>query len=210
MSDDGAAPPDIPSASDMRDAAQAAGWAKIADERRPARSTFIPLIVETAVAHLPAAGTVLEPGSGPGFIARKILERRNDVRCTLVDWSDAMHGLAREHLGTLASRASFITANLKDSGWESGIGRFDVVLTLQTVHELRHKRHAPGFHRAVRNLLAPGGCYLVCDPYAGPGGMDDRHLFMTIDEQIDALNAGGFTACDILLKSDGLVLIEAR
>ena len=152
----------------------------------------------------------MEPGSGPGFIARKILERRSDAHYTLVDWSDAMHGLAREHLGTLASRASFVTANLKDDGWERNLGYFDVVITLQTVHELRHKRHAPGFHRAVRHVLKPGGSYLVCDPYAGPGGMDDRNLFMTVDEQIGALSGGGFTKCDVLTQADGLLLIEAR
>jgi predicted methyltransferase len=43
-------------------------------------------------------------------------------------------------------------------------------MTNQAVHELRHKRHARELHRQVARLLTPGGSYLVCDHFCGPGG----------------------------------------
>ena len=194
----------------MRDAAQASCWADVADERRPARKRFKALIATEAARLLPSGGSVLELGSGPGFLAQQVMETRPDAVYTLLDWSDAMHDLARQRLGTLAARADFVTANLKQDGWEAGLGTYDLVITLQTVHELRHKRHAEGLHRAVRRRLRPGGAYLVCDPYAGPGGMEDRNLFMTVEEQFAALAAAGYASSESVLEADGLVLILAR
>ncbi len=194
----------------MRDAAQASCWADVADERRPARKRFKALIASEAARLLPSDGSILELGSGPGFLSRQILEGRPDATYTLLDWSDAMHDLARKRLGTLATRARFVTENLKQDGWETGLGTYDLVITLQTVHELRHKRHAEGLHRAVHGLLNPGGSYLVCDPYAGPGGMEDRNLFMTVEEQFAALAAAGYASRESVLEADGLVLILAR
>jgi ubiquinone/menaquinone biosynthesis C-methylase UbiE len=57
--------------------------------------------------------SVLELGSGPGFLARHLLEILLSVHYVALDFSPAMHTLAQEYLGALAERVVFIEANFK-------------------------------------------------------------------------------------------------
>jgi hypothetical protein len=83
-------------------------------------------------------------------------------------------------------------------------------LTIQAVHELRHKRHAAAFYRDVLPLVPPSGILLACDHFAGEGGMTDTELFMTPDEHEAAIREGGFSSVDRLMLKGGLVLFRAR
>jgi len=95
------------------------------------------------VAMLPPGARVLELGSGPGFLAHRVLERCPNLEgYTLVDFSEPMQALSRERLARFPT-ASFVCASFKSEDWTRRIGgRFDCVLSMQAVHELRHKRHA--------------------------------------------------------------------
>jgi len=73
------------------------------------------------------------------------------------------------------------------------------------VHELLHKRHAVGLHTEVRRVLAAGGSYLVCDHFAGEGGMNHEHLYMSVEEQQSALRKAGLTEVELLLIKGVLV-----
>jgi hypothetical protein len=81
---------------------------------------------------------------------------------------------------------------------------------VQAVHELRHKRHAIGLHRAVSGLLRRGGLSLVCDYVAGPDGMANHELYMTVSEQAGALGRAGFAGVSVVLEKGGLVLHRGR
>ena len=89
------------------------------------------------------------------------------------------------------------------------LGMFEAIVTPQAVHELRHKDRARGLHAQAAALLAPGGAYLVCDHFAGEGGMKDDQLSMTVKEQAAALNGAGFDRVEQLLLKGGLVLHRA-
>ena len=176
--------------------------------KRPQRVQFFAAITEA----LRAAGArnVLELGSGPGFLARHLRDALPDMRLTLLDFSPAMHDLARTRLGALADRVAFIQADFLDPAWSRALGRFDAVVTLQAVHELRHKARAVTLHAAVRGLLVERGVYLVCDHYAGDDGMQNHDLFMTADEQRGALESGDFKRVERVLMQQGLVLHRAE
>jgi predicted methyltransferase len=120
-----------------------------------------------------------------------------------------MHALARDRLGELASRATFVAASFREPDWPDRLGPFDFVVTHQAVHELRHKRHAVALHRQVRSVLKPGGAHLMCDHYCGPGGMANDQLYMSIAEQQAALREAGFAQVTELLRKGGLVLHRA-
>jgi hypothetical protein len=85
----------------------------------------------------------------------------------------------------------FIESDFRQENWCEGIGRFDCIATNQTVHELRHKRHARQLHSQVRGTLNSKGLYLVCDHFVGDGGMQNTELFMSVEEQQQALLAAG-------------------
>ena len=53
------------------------------------------------------------------------------------------------------------------------------------------------------------GRYLVCDHFAGPGGMKNDQLYMTIEEQRVALQDAGFARVEPLLLKRGLMLYAA-
>jgi SAM-dependent methyltransferase len=190
---------------------EARQWSSTTTERRPWRLDLF----AASVAHIGAATNgkacrVLELGSGPGVLAQRLLSEIPAIEYVGLDFSGAMHDLARERLGPMSARATFIERDLKQPEWWTGLGSsFDFVVTHQAVHELRHKRHAPLLHSQVKNTLSSGGSYLVCDHFLGEGGMSNDQLYMTVAEQRDALLAGGFNnVSQVLLKGD-LVLHHA-
>lgn len=202
-------PPDVPTPIDFLRSDHARDWEASANVVRPWRSLFF----DAFVSELRAIGreplSVLDLGSGPGFLAKAITDALPSTRYTLLDFSPAMHQLARARLGD-GPRAEFVIANMRDCGWNAGLPPMDAVVTLQAVHELRHRTRAPGLHRAVHALLRPGGVYLVCDHFLGEGGMANQDLYMSVADQREALIDAGFTDVAPVLQHESLVLHRAR
>jgi ubiquinone/menaquinone biosynthesis C-methylase UbiE len=201
-------PPDVHSPIDLRSLKDASEWASTAMEKRPWRLEFF-AVFASEVARYSEKADVLELGSGPGFLAAYLLTQLPQLNLHLLDFSEAMHSLARERLGTSALSVQFIARSFREPDWSADLQSFDCVITNQAVHELRHKRHAVDLHRAVLALLKPQGSYLVCDHYVGGDGMRNDQLYMTIQEQRAALLAAGFSRVDQLLAKGGLVLNRA-
>jgi SAM-dependent methyltransferase len=174
--------------------------------KRPWRTEFFACFVGEIAAISPKVERILELGSGPGFLAERLLCSINQINYVALDFSAAMHDLARARLGELAEGVTFIERSFKEEGWPSDLGEFQCVVTNQAVHELRHKRHAVELHRQVRTLLTPGGVYLVCDHFAGDGGMKNDDLYMSVAEQEQALQAVGFASVKQVVVKGGLVL----
>lgn len=184
-------------------------WAATVMSKRPWRKQFFQQFIDELRALDRAPLRILELGSGPGFLAQRILQAIPSVEYTMLDFSPAMHDLARERLGPLIRHVHPVLANFKDEDWASGLGPFDAVVTMQAVHELRHKKHALALHRSVQSLLSTRGGYLVCDHYAGGDGMANAALYMTVAEQRDCLEAAGFGAVTNVLEMRGMVLHRA-
>lgn len=200
---------DVPSPIDLRDPVTAARWAAEANRTRPYRNEVFDRMAGELREMAPGS-SVLELGSGPGFLAEALLLHVVAAGSyTLLDFSDAMHDLARGRLAHHASRCVYVTADFSKPAWSSGLGPFDAIVTVQAVHELRHKRHAPTLHQAVRALLKRGGLYLVCDHFAGPGGMENHDLYATIEEQSEALTRAGFRDVREIHRVGSLVLHRA-
>lgn len=153
-----------------------------------------------------SAPRVLELGSGPGFLAEHLLRSNVNLRYVALDFSSAMHELAAQRLGELAGRVQFVERSFRETAWPDGLGQFEFVVTHQAVHELRHKRHAPVLHAQVKQVLLPGGTYLVCDHFFGEGGMSNDQLYMSVAEQRQALLAAGFGSVEQVMVKGGLVL----
>ena len=198
--------PDVPSPIDLRSMEDAREWAQAAMAKRPWRKH----VFDTIVGQLPIGKIqVLDIGSGPGFLAERILQARPDLQYVALDFSSAMHTLAKERLGDEVRRVQFIERDFRYDGWTLNLPRFDFVVTVQAVHELRHKKHAPNFYQVVCDTLLGDGVFLMCDHFAGDGGMSDTELFMTPEEQADALKAGGFANPVVVLRLGGLILFRA-
>jgi len=200
---------DVPSPIDFRDAAEASDWARKA-QARPGRAEIFSAFVRELNGLRAGHATVLELGSGPGFLAERLLQALPELRLVLLDFSPAMHDLARSRLGALCASVTFVTRSFREPDWADGLGPFDAVVTNQAVHELRHKRHAAGLHYQVRGILKRGSPYLVADHFCGEGGMSNTQLYMSSDEQRQALASAGFADVARVAGRGSLVMHRAR
>ena len=205
---------DIPSPIDLRRPDHAQEWADTALQKRPWRPQFFQRFVQEIQAITSAQPLhIVELGSGPGFLLKELTGHLPQHHYTALDFSEAMHNLARERLGEQAQQVNFLLRDFKQDNWFQGLTDVDVVITNQAVHELRHKRHAPTLHSQVRQLLKSQGLYLVCDHFAGihngQQGMQNNELFMTVQEQQQALVAAGFFQVEPLLCQGSLMLWRA-
>jgi SAM-dependent methyltransferase len=197
---------DVPSGVDFHDPQQARDWTHATPKKRPYRRQFFAAF-SNALSHLDAP-RILELGSGPGHLARELLERMPTTSYTALDFSVPMHELARAHLGPLAERVTFLLRDFRDPAWPAGLGPFDAIVTLQAAHETRHKRHlVPLFERA-RTALVPGGLLLYADHYAAEG-THKPNLMPDRDEQPLALERAGFTAVRLVHEEGGMALYSA-
>ena len=199
---------DIPSPIDLRSERDAREWTASAMSKRPWRALFFQRFVEELQLVDVSPLQILELGSGPGFLTRCILDAIPSAEYAMLDFSPAMHHLARERLTPHLGRTRQLLVDFKDPEWAVGLGKFDAVITHQAVHELRHKKHAVRLHSSARTLLRPHGVYLVCDHYVGNQGMSNASLYMNIDEQRAALETAGFVAVERLLEMKGLLVLH--
>jgi ubiquinone/menaquinone biosynthesis C-methylase UbiE len=107
---------DVPSPIDLRLMSDAREWEHTAMEKRPSRSEFFSTFANELMQREPPVFQVLELGSGPGFLASHLLSASPHLRMVLLDFSVAMHELARQRLVPMVSRVEFVDANFKDPG----------------------------------------------------------------------------------------------
>jgi SAM-dependent methyltransferase len=152
--------------------------------------------------------TVVEIGSGPGFLAEQILQRTDVSTYHLVDASKPMHDLAAARLSAHQHRTRFWTLDFTEPGWDHDLPTgADAVVTMQAVHELRAAGTIPRLYRDLRGHLAAGGVFIMCDQYN-----DDqrrRAHFLTVDEHIDAMTQAGFASMPRAHTIGDLVIITA-
>lgn len=194
---------DVPIRVDFRDPATARAWVEETRSRRPYRPRFFAAFAE-ALAARPRL-RVLELGSGPGQLARAILERCDVAAYVALDVSPAMHAIAAEHLGARAGQVTFVTRDFREPSWPDGLGPFDAVVTLQAAHEARHKRHLVPLLERARTVLAPGGVLLYADHYL-TAATTIPALMPARDEQPVALARAGLVDVGLLHEEGGMAL----
>ena len=202
---------DIPSPIDLKDPLQALRWVQDTIERRPYRLEFFRAFVRYLQEHLIKPSRVVEIGSGPGHLAAQLLaDVPRIAEYTLLDFSDAMHALARQQLRAHSAVTRYVTADFRDEAAFADLECVDVIVTMQAVHELRHKRHVSLLYRRLANILRPSGYFLVCDHTTDNAHDKNEALFMTREEQQLALVEAGFIQVERLLDYAGMTLHAAR
>jgi SAM-dependent methyltransferase len=157
---------EVPIRVNFRDPATARIWIEDTRIKRPHRPRFFEAFC-TALASRSKL-RILELGSGPGQLAGEILVHCDVHTYVALDFSLAMHEIAAEHLGELASRVTFVTRDFREPAWPRDLGTFDAIVTLQAAHETRHKRHLVPLLERARTLVTPGGTLLYADHYLTP------------------------------------------
>jgi SAM-dependent methyltransferase len=203
---------DVPYGENFHDATEAAAWAEAANRKRPWRAAIFELFATTVLESGIAAPRVLELGSGPGSLAEHVLGRCPSVaEYTLLDFSEAMLAQSRERLSQHAERTKYLRADFKHDVWPTAVGGlFDFVFSLQAVHELRHKRHAPRLYEQVRSVTASPGQLVVCD-HLPDGAHTPRHrvLYMSVAEYLAVLAMAGFRDPTVVWSEHQMAMYRA-
>jgi SAM-dependent methyltransferase len=192
---------------DYFDEAYVNDWASEANTKRPFRLEFFTAIVsELAVLHRPK---VLDVGSGPGFLAERVLDACDVDSYHLFDFSPHMLEISRARLTRFGSRAVFHQGTfLNDDWWQSLPTPFKVIVSMQAIHEVRDSGRIPRLYAELRMLLRKSGVILIADE-VNAGDKMEQHL-LSLDQHEAALVVAGFEGFRTLCATGDLVLFEAR
>jgi SAM-dependent methyltransferase len=155
---------------------------------------------------------VFELGCGPGFLAEALLENCQIERYTLIDFSPQMLELSRNRLAKFKDKTVFIQRSFKEENWTDAVpAGFDLIVSLQAVHELRHASRIPKLYAQLYSLLVPGGTILICDHVnsSSPSSHRAAH-FMTVKEQLSTFKEVGFIKAREVCPAADLSLMAAE
>jgi cyclopropane fatty-acyl-phospholipid synthase-like methyltransferase len=201
---------DVPYSEDLQNAADAKAWVDAADRKRPIRVHIRRAIVDQL--RLLAPGSpVLELGSGPGLLAQQVLLHCAAIaKYTLLDFSEPMLEMSRDRVGRYPS-AEFVNADFRSGSWMQRLTpTYDAVVSMQAVHEVRHKRHVPTLYARVYELLASDGRFLIADRVPEDDLPRSAALFMTESEQTRALADAGFHDIRVVISGDALMFCQCK
>lgn len=167
------------------------------DERRPLLAKML------SFAPFPAAATprVLDIGAGYGAVTDAVLTAYPGATVTLQDYSEEMLDQARRHLSAGSDRLTYVLADLFDPAWKNAAGGpFDLVVSGIALHNLDDLGKITECYRAIRGLLAAGGCFLDCDHFIHIGG---------VAANMDALRQAGFATAECLWQNEKTAILKA-
>ncbi len=182
-----------------------------------------PWAIATALIGQGGAGPrlVVDVGSGPGTFLARVLQAYPDARGVWLDASPAMRDLAEETLKPFAGRVEFVVKDGAGLAEVPAAAGADVVLNSRVSHHFDAAGLA-AFYTAAASVLRPDGWLVTLDHirppgnwrrryqevlpiFAGPEAGQPRHQhpypFPTMEGQLAAFAAAGFTDCDVVWRA---------
>ncbi len=169
----------------------------------------------------PGVIRLLELGVGAGRLATSVLNSLadasgegppTDVEYTGVEIEPALVLHGKELLEAAGHRnIRLVRANLKDDAWTEGIGPFDAVFTLQTLHDLGGIDALEAVYRQIHGLLSPGGILVNAD-FVVPFEKDDplRPRRLPVETHKDLLSSLGYVDFRCELRIGKMACMAAR
>jgi tRNA (cmo5U34)-methyltransferase len=138
---------------------------------------MLELTARAALACTPHAIHMLDIGCGAGNYSLKILQKKADIHCDLVDLSAAM--LEKAHQRVIAQTQGKVTTFQGDIRQvELPQGKYDIITAAAVLHHLRDEDDWRNVFEKLYSLCAPGGSLWIVDLI--------RHGSPSIQEIMDA------------------------
>ncbi len=157
-------------------------------------------------------GTVLDVGTGGGFLALRIADRGYTVLgidSADFDWSKDSIQSAAEKAQARGGEVEFREASVAELAEQPE--RFDCVVTSQAIHHMKDQR---GCLDAIHRLLKPGGLFLCMDFLVGLEGFLHHgwHGFLALsrEEWMELLPEVGFDEPKCHKAGDYLVVLARK
>ena len=169
-------------------------WAARFVPTAPRLQLFDLILQQIATPNLPS-NHVVELGIGPGYMARHIVERYDDITYEGVDFSDEMFDIARETIADLMARVTLTSANLLDPSWPSKLSRQPgAVISTWALHDLGSQEAIADVYLRCYETLPIGGV-LVNGDFIKPDGTTFEYEAgrFSISRHLEILAGVGFS-----------------
>lgn len=188
-------------------------WTADLDRRWPERHAMADEIVAACREQMPPERTlrVLELGVGNGFVAAQLADL-GAIRYSGVDRSAEMLEFVSKRLADRAQCEQLQLADLSDAAWAHDLaGPFDVVYSLQSLHDVGHETELRQVYTSARGLLAANGLLLNAD-FVVPQAHDDpeRPRRFSRERHIEFLQDAGFARVWSVAEHGDLGCMAAR
>jgi SAM-dependent methyltransferase len=128
----------------------------------PNREERFDVMIGALAALCGEAPHIVDLGSGPGSLARRVLERLPNARVTALDMDPVLLAIGRNALGDQGGRLRWLDADLR-SRWRPDDGeQVDAAVSTTALHWLRSDALA-ALYRHLGTVLAPGGVFVNGD-----------------------------------------------
>lgn len=204
---------EVPSSVNFQNGFEAQKWANESLAKRPGRLHLFQRFVWEVSQLANPPRTVLELGSGPGFLAEQLLRQCPSIETYyLLDFSGAMIDLSRTRMRPFEGKdIQYIQASFKVSSWVNQVPTVpDVIVSMEAIHEVRHKRHVPRLYTEIASILPPHGVVLICDHLPADKSDREQSLYMAQHEQLTAFAMAGFLQRETRAFQSGLALYRAQ
>jgi SAM-dependent methyltransferase len=181
-------------------------WASIANLKRPFRQRIFEIFAaELLKLDHPC---VLDIGSGPGFLAERVLMECDVESYHLFDFSPRMLELSSERLESFVDKTVYHEGSFLDDGWWKLLPmRFDAIVSLQAVHEVRDSGRIPRLYAECRRLLRSGGLMLIADQINKDEKQEEH--FLSSEEHRAALLGAGFDSVRVVCEVGDIGMFAA-
>ncbi len=179
---------------EFHDAEFVRGWASRFVPTEP-RLQLFDMILDEVRATGKDAPHVVELGTGPGYMARHILERDAALTYEALDFSEVFFDVARETIGDLVHRVTFTNADLMQQTWPSKLSRQpDAIISTWALHDLGGRQPVADVYARCYETLPVGGV-LANGDFIKPDGTDWEYEpgRFEISLHLDYLRQAGFS-----------------
>jgi len=169
------------------------GWASRFEPTEP-RLQLFDMILKEVEKLGKSAPHVVELGTGPGYMARHILERNSDLSYEALDFSDVFMQVARENIDDLCHRVTFTNADLMTRDWPQKLSRQpDAIISTWALHDLGGQQPVADVYARSYETLPDGGL-LANGDFIKPDGTDWEYEpgRFAIERHLELLREAGF------------------
>ena len=143
---------------------------------------------------------VLELGSGPGFLAEKILETCPSILYTGIDFSLPMIEIAKARLSRFSDRVRFLQLDLLNENWIKQIDcPMQSIVSTWALHDLGSRNSISSVYKMSFKILKNNGVILNGD-FVKPE--ETKFLYeagrITVTEHLSMLESSGFSSPECL------------
>jgi tRNA (cmo5U34)-methyltransferase len=151
---------------DFKDQQTAQQWDADTRFYNPTRPEQLDMMLSIIEAGYEPGDPILDLGFGSGLVEEMIFKRIPGAQVVGVDHSQAMMKLAAERLLSYAAQYTAIEHDLRDlPSLPLEAGMFPFIISIQALHHLTDAEMQVAYE-AIRDLLAPGGLFLLLDRVA--------------------------------------------